>query len=168
MAGVQTHPQLIRQCHPVDDLPQLLEPAAHLTALAGHGLQQHRGVDIRRQDGVQRLRDLGNTRLHTLPGVAAGMEVVHVPRQVLHPLQVVRKRHAGKLPGVLILGAGIDCIRRVGHQRAEFVFRRQRQKRRHIRRVDGLGLAAPGIAGEKLKRVGPDGQGRPAHGQKAV
>ena len=31
-----------------------------------------------------------------------------------------------------------------------------------------LGLAAPGIAGKKLKRVGPDGQGRPAHGQKAV
>ena len=168
MAGVQTHPQLVRQLHPVDDLPQLLEPAAHLTALAGHGLQQDGGAEARRQDGVQRLRDLGNTRLHTLPGVAAGMEVVHVAGEVLHPLQVVRKRHAGKLPGVLILGAGIDGIRRVGHQRAEFVFRRQRQKRRHIRRVDGLGLAAPGIAGEKLKRVGPDGQGRPAHGQKAV
>ena len=61
MAGVQTHPQLIRQCHPVDDLPQLLEPAAHLTALAGHGLQQDGGAETRRKDGVQRLRDLGNT-----------------------------------------------------------------------------------------------------------
>ena len=149
-----------------ETLNAILRPEYRTTVLLE--TMSGKGVDIRRQDGVQRLRDLGNTRLHTLPGVAAGMEVVHVPRQVLHPLQVVRKRHAGKLPGVLILGAGIDGIRRVGHQRAEAVFRRQRQKRRHIRRVDGLGLAAPGIAGEKLKGVGPDGQRHPAHGQKAV
>ena len=37
-----------------------------------------------------------------------------------------------------------------------------------IRRINCFCLAAPGIPGEKLKRIGPQGQRRPAHSQKAL
>ena len=86
MAGVQTNAHLIGELYPVKDLTQLLEPAAHLRALARHGLQQHRGMDIRRQDGVQRFGDERDAGLDALSGVAAGMEIVEIAGQVLHAL----------------------------------------------------------------------------------
>ena len=168
VAGVQTDAHLFPQLRAVDDLPQLLEAAAHLRALAGHGLQQHRGAVFRPEDGVEGLRDLADARLHPLLRVAAGVEVVVVPRQIFHALQVVRQRHPGKLPGALCPGAGVDGVGRVGHQQPEAVFRQQRPQRRRVVGVDGLGLAAPGIAGEKLECIGADIQRRPPHGQKAV
>ena len=168
VAGVHADAQPVAQRHAVHDLPQLLEAAAHLRALAGHGLQQHRGVLLRLEDGVEGIGDLADAHLRPLLRVAAGVEVVVVPRQVFHALQVIRQGHAGKLPGVLRSGAGVDGVGRVGHQRPKPVFRQQRQQRRRVVGVDGLGLAAPGIAGEKLECIGADIQRRPPHGQKAV
>ena len=166
MAGVQANPH--RQGHPIHDLPQLPELPAELRALPGHGLQQHRGPLLRPQHRIERLRDLADTRLRTLARVAARVEIVIVPRQVLQPVQVIRHGLDGKLPGPGLLGAGIDGIRRVGHQRPEAVIRQQLPQRRRIGGVHGPGPAAPGIPGEELKRIGPQGQRRPAHSQKAL
>ena len=47
MAGVEADAQLIAQFHPVNDGPQLFKGAAHLAALARHGLQQHCGGLLR-------------------------------------------------------------------------------------------------------------------------
>ena len=168
VAGVQAYAHLLRQRHPVQYLPQLLKPAAHLAALARHGLQQHGGADVRRENGVERVGDLGDARLHPLAGVAAGVEVVHVAGDIFHPLQVVRHGHPGKLPGVLVLGAGVDGVGRVGHDGAEAVFLRQGPKGRRVGAVNGFRFTAPWVPGEKLEGVGPQGQGCLPHGQKAV
>lgn len=103
VAGVEAHPQLLPKRHPVEDLPQLLKPASDLRALAGHGLQQHCGVDFRCQDGVEGVGDQGDAGFGALTGVAAGMEVVEVPRQQLHPPQIVGQRQVGELTGALVL-----------------------------------------------------------------
>ena len=163
MAGIQTHAQFIGKLHPVKNFPQLLKRTAHLCALSGHGLQQHGGADLRRQDGVQRFGDQGDAGFRALSRVAAGVEVVEIAGKVFHPQQVVRQRHAGELTGALILGAGVDGVGGVGHQRAEAVFPAQRQQRRRVGGVDGLGLAAPGVAGEELQRGSADGQRRFPH-----
>ena len=152
----------------VDDGAQLLEAAAHLRALAGHGLQQHRGVLLRLEDGVEGVGDLADAHLHSLLRVAAGVEIVVAPRQVFHTLQVVRQRHPGKFPCPLRLRAGVDGVGRVSHQRAETVCRQQFQQRCRVGGIDGLCLAAPGIAGKKLECIGADIQRRPPHSQKAV
>ena len=168
VAGVHAHAHLGVQRHAVQYLPQLLEPAAHLGALARHGLQQHRGVLLRLQDGVQRLGDLADAHLHALLRVAARVEVVVVAGEIFHPLQVVRQRHAGEFAGALRFGAGVDGVGRVGHQTAEAVGLRQRQKRRRVIGVNGFRFTAPGIAGKELERVGADGQRRFPHGPKAL
>ena len=49
VAGVQAHPQLVRELHLVQDGAQFLKAAAHLRALSRHGLQQHRGGLLRPQ-----------------------------------------------------------------------------------------------------------------------
>ena len=133
VAGIQTDPHLLRQCHPVQNLPQLLEAAAHLRSLAGHGLQQDGGVYFRSEDGVEGVCDLGDAGLQTLTGVAAGVE-------------------------------GIGGVGQNGPQPR---LRRQRQIGGYVRRIHGLGPAAPWITGEELKGVGADGQRRPSHGGKA-
>ena len=167
VAGIQTDPHLLRQRHPVQNLPQFLEAAAHLRSLAGHGLQQDGGVHRRGEDGVEGVCDLGDAGLQPLTGVAAGVEVIEIPRQIFHPPQVIGQRQPGELSGALILGAGVDGIGGVGQNGPQPRLRRQRQIGGYVRRVHRLGPAAPWIAGEELKGVGADGQRRPSHGGKA-
>ena len=123
---------------------------------------------LRLDNGVERVGNLADANLRALPGVAAGVEVVIIPRQILHPQQIIRHSHPGKFPGVLILGAGIDGVGGVGHQRAEVMLPQQLHKRLSVRRVNGLGPAAPGIAREKLKGVCADGQRGLSHGKKTA
>ena len=167
MAGVKAHAHFIRQRHAVKDLPQLLKPAAYLRAFAGHGLQQHRGAELRRQDGVEGVGNKADAGFEPLSGMAAGMEVIEIAGQILHTPEVIGQRHLGELTGMFVLGAGIDGVGGVSHQRTEAVGAAQVHQCRRVVGVDGLGLAAPGIAGEKLHRCGADGQRRLPHGQQS-
>ena len=123
---------------------------------------------FRSEDGVEGVCDLGDAGLQPLTGVAAGVEVIEIPRQIFHPPQVIGQRQPGELSGALILGAGVDGIGGVGQNGPQSRLRRQRQIGGYVRRVHRLGPAAPWIAGEELKGVGADGQRRFAHSQKAV
>ena len=108
----------------------------------------------RGEDGVEGVCDLGDAGLQPLTGVAAGVEVIEIPRQIFHPPQVIGQRQPGELSGALILGAGVDGIGGVGQNGPQPRLRRQRQIGGYVRRVHRLGPAA-------------DGQRRPSHGGKA-
>ena len=157
VAGVQANAQLVAQRHPVDDFPQLLKAAAHLAALARHGFQQHGGVHVRPQDGIEHGGNLLDGHLHALAHMAARMEVVQVAGGGLHPLEIVRHGAGGKLADVLLGGAAVEGIGRMGEDHIDAVLRRKGTEGRHVLLVQRLGAASPRIPSEKLKGVGPQG-----------
>ena len=81
VAGVQADAHAVRALHPVEDGAQGFKGAAHLAALAGHGLQEHRRVLLRAQHLVEGLGDARDARFLTLPHVGAGMEVIECAGQ---------------------------------------------------------------------------------------
>ena len=83
-------------------------------------------------------------------------------RQVMmtHPPQIVAEDLRRKGPGLRISSTQIHGIGAVGNQGAEAVFFQHFHGPPGIGRVNGFGLAAPGIAGEEGKGIGPQGQGR--------
>ena len=99
--------------------------------------------------------------------MTAGMEIVEIAGQMLHAPEVVSQRHLREFAGMFVLGAGIDGVGGVSHQRTEAVGAAQVHQSRRVVGVDRLGLAAPGIAGEELHRCGADGQRRFPHGQQS-
>ena len=155
VAGVQTDAQMLRVLHPVDDGAQVLEPAAHLAALARHGLQQHRGVHLRPQHPVQQAADQLNARWDALAHMAAGMEIVVVARHILQPGQVLGKSPEGKVPHIVLSAAGVQGIGGVSHHGPHLMGTAKCTERRHVRLVQGLHTAAPGIAGEQRKGTAP-------------
>ena len=89
MTCIQTHTHLFIQLNAVDDGSQFLEPAADLTALAGHGLQQDHSALLRRYDPVQQIHDELRTFFDALSHMTSRMEIVIVSGDVLHPAHVV-------------------------------------------------------------------------------
>ena len=168
MAGIQTDAHVILELHPVQNLPQFLEAAAHLTALSCHGLQQNGGGLVRGENGVQALGNKGDAGLHPLPHMAAGVEVVVLTGHMLHAPQVVGHGLPGKGAVLLLRAAEVQGIGCVGDDGGEAVFRHQGHQGFGIRRVQVLGLAPPGISGEKLKGIRPQLQRLPPHGGKAL
>ena len=168
VAGVQTDAHLPRQLHPIQNLPQFLKASAYLAALPGHGLQQYRCRLFRGQDGVESFRDIGDPGFGPLSHMAAGVEIVKLPRYVLHTAQIVRHGVPCEKTVLFLRAAEIQGVRGMGDDRCEAVILHERHQRRRVRRVQFLGLAPPGIPGEKLKGVRPQFQRLPAHSQKAL
>ena len=160
--------QQLGMLHAVDDGAQLLKAAAYLAALSGHGLQKDRGRLAGAEDVVERLGDQLNADLRALLDVAAGVEVIEAAGEVLQPREIVRHGVFGELPQLGVRGAGVQRVGCVGQNGEEAVLRGKRAVGRGVRLVDGLGRAAPGIAGKKLKGVGADLRRRFSHGQKSL
>ena len=168
VAGVQAHAQLVRKLHPVENGPQFLKAAAHLRALARHSLQQHRGGLLRRQNGVEVLRNQRDAHFRPLLHVAAGVEVVQAAGDVLQPGQVVGHGLPGEGAQALVGGAGVQGVGGVGQNGEEPLLLGEGPVGGHVLQIQGLGLAAPGIAGEELEGVGPNLYGFFPHGQVAL
>ena len=168
VAGVQADAHPVGERHPVQDGPQLLEPAAHLAALAGHGLQQHGGGLLRPEDGVEPLGDQVDAGLDALAHMAAGVEVVELPRQVLQPPEVVRHGLPGEEAVLLLRAAEVQDVGGVCHDGAEAALRQQVPEGGRVRLVQSFGLASSWVAGEELKGVRPQLQRLAAHGREAL
>ena len=167
VAGVQAHTDIVA-AHTVHDGLQFLKLAADLTALTGHGLQQHRDRVARRHCLFQSIADLGDTRIHTLSHMAARMEIIVVSRQCRHAAQIIAQHLAGKGSGPGLSGAKIHGVSAMGHQGTKLIFL---QSLYGLCAIDGVlffGLTAPGIAGKKRKGIGTDGFCSFHHGQISV
>ena len=168
VAGVQADSQLVRKLHQVQNGPKLLKAAAHLRALARHGFQQHRGVKLRGEDGVQVVCNQLNAHLGALLYVAARVEVVHGPGNVFQPGKVVRHGLPGEGPQALVGGAGVQGVGSVGQNGEQPLVLGKLVVGGNVLQIQGLCFAAPGIPGEKLEGVGADPHRLPAHGQIAL
>ena len=168
MAGIQAYAHVIGKRHPVQDGPQLLKAAAHLAALARHGFQQHCGTHVLPQDGVEHGGDHFDARVNALAHMAAGVEVVQVAGEILHAAQVVLHGAGGKVADGRVGGAAVEGVGRVGQNHPDAVFGGKGMIGGHVLFIHRLGRAAPGIAGEELKGVGPDGHSLPSHMQIAL
>ena len=169
MARVKAHAHLLRTADAGNDLRQLFKSAAHLTALARHGLKKHPRVPHAGQNFIERCDDQFDALFNALPHMAAGMKVVKIPRQVLvKPFQIVSHGHQGKVAGFCVRRAGIQRVGAVGHKRAETAFRKNYTKRRDVCRFSLFNRAAARIPRKILKSVGADGQRVPSHLFKAA
>ena len=99
--------------------------------------------------------------------MAAGVEIIVVARHRFQPVEVIRHGLAGELAGPWLGRAGVDGIGRMGYDGAEMMVPHPGTEGRSIRRVKGLGPAAPGISCEKLKGVRVDGRRSLPHGEEA-
>ena len=106
--------------------------------------------------------------LHALPAVGAGVKVIVDAGNLLQLGEVVRHGLQGEFPHPGVLGAGIDGVRRVGDHRPQGAVGQLPRQYRRVLGVEGLGPTAPGIAGEELEGVRPDGGGCAAHGAVAA
>ena len=97
--------------------------------------------------------------------MAAGVEVVQAPGDVLQPGQVVGHGLPGEGPQALVGGTGVQRVRGMGQNGEEAVFLGKSPVGGHVLQIQGLGLAAPGVPGEELEGVGPDLHGLFSHGQ---
>ena len=132
VAGVQADPHFVGELHLGENRRQVLEPAADLAALPRHGLQEHHGLLLRLEDGVEHVRDHAAASLHPLAHVAAGVEVVVVPRQSLQHRQVPGHHLRRQSPDALVLGAGVHDVRGVGHKGPEAVLSQQHPQPLHV------------------------------------
>ena len=154
----------------IQDRGDLLERAADLAALPGHGFHKQR--DIRRCGGGERLPEQCPAQTHarcgSLPGMAARMEVVQPAGQHRQARKVIRHGHLRKLAHARIRRTGVERIWRMRHRGRKAVFALQRVKRRRIRRVNGLCAAAARVARKELERIRADGERVAPHGKIAV
>ena len=168
VAGVQAHAKLVGELHAIDDGAQLLKGAANLGPLAGHGLKQHRRGLLGGEDLVEHACDFLDAHLSALAHMAAGMEVVHLVRRGLHAHEVIGKGRTGELLHLGLCRGGVERVRGVREDGRDAVLGAVGVKRLDVGRVDVLGLAAAGVAREKLERVGVDGDGVARHGKIAL
>ena len=163
MTGVQTDAHPVLAVHQVQNRPQLPEGPADLAALPGHGLQQDHRFLLRPEYPVEHTGNHSNPGLRPLSHMAAGMEVVVIPGQVLHQRQVPGHHLRRQRPDALVPGAGIHNVGRVGDDGPKFVLLQQSPALRQVRRVRGLGLGPPGVADKALEGIGPDPDRRLGH-----
>lgn len=149
-------------------MARLFKTAAHFTALAGHGFQQNGSGLAGEEDRVEGVGDERDARLRALSHMAAGMKVVELAGQRFHAPQVVGKGQTGEFPHLRLVRAGVDRVGRVGQERAEVMPGGEGHQRRGVVGVKRFGLTASWIAGKKLKGVGAQRKGGPAHGQKPI
>ena len=165
VARVEADADAVSQLHAVDDGAQLLEAAADLTALSGHGLEQNGCRHAREEHLIEQRGDLLDTRVDALPDVAAGVEIVKLTGRVLHALQVVGKGHARKLCHVRLGRAGVERVGRVRDQPVDARAGALGVKDCDVCVLNGLGAAAAGIAREKRERVCAQRLGALCHGE---
>ena len=158
MTGVETHAEKLSAAAGVKNRAQFFKPAADLASLAGHRFEQNGRVLLRADDCVQTCGDQVDSRFDALPDVAAGMEIVEIAGRQFHAQQVICKNLAGKLARPLILGAGVQRIRRMRHERAQPPVPLHLYERGGVRRVGAFCCAAARIAREELKSVRADRQ----------
>ena len=96
------------------------------------------------------------------------MEIVQVPRDVFHTPQIVGHGLQGELAHVFLGRAAVDGVGGVGQNGGQAGLPGQLTVGGNVRRVDGPGRAASGVAGKKLKHVCSDAHGGLAHGRKAA
>ena len=84
------------------------------------------------------------------------VEVVQAAGDVLQPGQVVGHGLPGEGAQALVGGAGVQGVGGVGQNGEEPLLLGESPVGGHVLQIQGLGLAAPGIAGEELEGVGPN------------
>ena len=100
--------------------------------------------------------------------MAAGVEIVILPRKRCHAAQIVTEHTAGKRPCVIIFGTKIHGIGAMGNQRAKSAPAQQLHGSSRVRGILRLCFAASGVSGKERKGVGTDGLGSAHHILKAV
>ncbi len=115
MAGIQANTQVVVEFHLIDDSGDLLEAPPHFRPFARHGLQQHGGGLVGRQSGVECCGDLVDSCFSALTGMGARVHVVQLAgHDLLHALQIPRQRLQRELARLLLGGAGVHGIGRMG------------------------------------------------------
>ena len=114
---------------------------------------------MRQQALIQRVGDLGDGNLARLADSAAGMHVVQLMRRLLHTAEVLGQHHEREIARLLLVGGGVQRVRRVRQDALDAMLGRIGGKGRDVFRVDGLRTAAARVAREELERVGVDGHG---------
>ena len=159
MAGIQANAQRSFS-HRIHNGLQFLKPATDLAAFSGHGLQQHSDLAILCQCLLQGGRNTFHTGIHTLSHMAARVEIIEIPRQGIHPSQIIAQNLCRKSPGIRVCCAQIHGVCAVSNQRAKAFFLKHSSGPGRICRVNVFCLTAPGIAGKKGKGIRSKGQGR--------
>lgn len=167
VTGVKTDTHFFPQGDPVQNQAQFLKVAAKFTALAGHGLQQHRRRLLRRQDGVELGGDQGDARLFALSDMTAWMEGIEIARQVFQAFQVVLHGVQCEMARLGVGRAGVERVGGMGQDAGKAVPGGQVEEGREVGLIELFGRAPAGIAREKLQGVGTDSKRGLAHGQKA-
>ena len=168
VAGVEADAHFLLQHHAVENAADFLEGASDLAAFSGHRLEQHGGLQVRPQHGIQLLDDQRDAGVFALPGVAAGVKIVEVAGHVFHAGQIVPHHFECETSRLRIGGTRVEGVRRMCQQLAETVFGGQREKGVDVGQVQILGFPAARIAGEELEGVGTDRQRVAAHAEEAL
>ena len=165
MAGVEAHANLLVEFHAVDDGAEFFEFSADLTAFAGHGFQQYRGGLVGGEGIVEHGGDVGDALFRSLSHMTAGVEIIEVPRRIFQPLQIIGKGVPGEFPCSFLIGAGVQGVGRVSQNGRKAMLRGEGEEFCDVVFVDGFGLSAPRVAGEKLKCISADVHGGFRHVQ---
>ena len=168
MAGIQAHAQPVARAASFHDRAQLLKPAAHLAALARHGLKQHDRGQLARVYPVKHLRDQPNARLHTLLHMAAGVKIEHRTRDMRKPLKVLAHRAVCEIAHLRVRRSSVERIGRMRQHRREVMRLHEIIQRLRVRQIKGLHAAAARVAGEELERIRAEQDRLLAHGQIAL
>ena len=153
MTRIQANTHMVLQLHPIQNLRQFLKVPTNLCSLSCHRLQKHRRVLLLLQNLIQHLTDHPDSFLCTLSYVTSRMKIITVPRNMLHPFQIILHRHPGKFPGLCILRTWIQCIWRMSQDLTDIMLLRIFQKLSHILRIYFFRSASSWISGEKLKGI---------------
>ena len=100
--------------------------------------------------------------------MAAGVEIVELTGNVLHPFQIVSHERLGEAAVFFRRAAEVQRIGRVGDDGGKAVFPQQFRQGVRIGGVQRLGAAPPGIAGKKLECVRAQCQCLTSHGAKPL
>ena len=159
VTGVEAHAEFVTERHAVDDFAEFFKTAADLRALARHRFEQDGGLHSGEQHAVERLGDQFDALFRTLTGVRAGVEVVKLTGEVLHPLDVLLQHIQAVFAGCPVRRAEVHRIAPVGDQIAEPMFFEQGVQRRRVLGDDIFAFPPARIA----RKVGEGIPAEPEH-----
>ena len=159
---------MVGKLDPVDDLPQFLEAAPYLGALAGHGFQKQGGCLPGVEHPIQRIGDKVDSLLRALAHMRARMHVVVLSGRVFHALQIVGQGCDGEPARFGLGGCRVEGVGGMRKDPVDAMFGAEGLHSLNILSVDGLRLATARVAGEELPGGATHGNGILRHMQIAL
>ena len=153
MTGIKTYAYFALVLCPVYYFTKLLESTANLRTFTRHCLQKNSGVHFRPHSFIQCIRDLNNTLFRSLSCVGAGMKIIQIPWQQLHPLQILLQHIQTVRSCFGLWRAKIHCIAAVRNKRPECFPLNVSAKLPDIVRINFSCFAAPGIFCKPCKSI---------------